>query len=732
MPLRYEPTLVIGVDDGGKMEGLMKQVQFWLNETQPQVLPIVRIGIADKEKKLRDTSGNLIKGSLTEGIKYWLDEIVEAENLSKVRNAGFELPSELLVRRIVVAVDSQTDWQLTQTVLETLSQILQERRQRNEPTVNLLVAVITQSDGAPSQNFQALHDWLSQNAENFGSVNLLVLDRYRSDGSAIDPAQLPLVLTFILLVALTPYESTEHWLFRSPTSNQPTTLTVGLGIVYVPLPDIADAAAKWLCHQLSQQALRKEVDEKFLQERWEEVKDALDEAKLWQGIFRGLSDYGIGAKVTEEGEFAIELPEGMVRLDLTAIPWDKWAERIADWEAKWMLMLEEFWLPKIQEGANETQRETAEKLSRVLDKCVENGVAVKETVERLMGKTLEHLSDWKSLKTPKGVKRASADLQRLDQALRQVPHPYAIAARILLLGTVVAYFTFVFARWGWLSGFLANWLRNFLPFVEPWMVPTFIGLLGLIAILRMVWNGWRTYDEAVQRVESIKEGCIRAVAEEIKSILRQAGLNALEQFHQNFEGWAKRTTEDNREVAKNIETQRQEWEASFKSFKAADYPLVRSCVQKWEQLEPVFLKAVIGRPYDELWRKLLKEAQLNSWEQWVHRWIDRSAAELLEQRARDMWVSQLKGEEVRQLGTYLSEDELEKMLDGCYGEGERFLWQKVQPGTETLWALLPKGETDMESKGVEVLNRRYGSQRGWQKILLPGIIGYLRVAEAQI
>ncbi|MCS7266348.1 MAG: hypothetical protein NZ805_16140, partial [Armatimonadetes bacterium] len=69
--------------------------------------------------------------------------------------------------------------------------------------------------------------------------------------------------------------------------------------------------------------------------------------------------------------------------------------------------------------------------------------------------------------------------------------PYAIAARVFLIGTVIAYFTFVLARWGWLSGFIANWLRNFLPFVEAWMIPAIIGALGLFAILRLAWNGWK-------------------------------------------------------------------------------------------------------------------------------------------------------------------------------------------------------------------------------------------------
>ncbi|MEZ8220394.1 hypothetical protein GG496_000561, partial [Candidatus Fervidibacteria bacterium JGI MDM2 JNZ-1-D12] len=566
--------------------------------------------------------------------------------------------------------------------------------------------------------------------QNFSNVNLLVFDRYRNDGAIINPAQLPMVITFLLLIALMPYEADEHWLF-SGAFGKPTIRTAGLGIVYVPLPDIANTAAKWLCHQLSHLALREQVNEGFLQERWQEMERALDEERLWREIFKGLSDYGIGAKV-KEGDFIVNLPEGFVRLDLSAIPWDKWIEQITDWEAKWMLMLKEFWLQKVEEGANEAQRKIAQELEQSLGKCVANGVAIIATVEKLMVKMQENLINWKSRKAPRGIRLTQKEFQDLDTAIRQVPNPLAIAARIFLIGTVIVYFTFIFARWSWLSGFIANWLRNFLPFVEAWMVPAFIGLLGFLAILRLIWKGWRTYDEAVKRVEAIKERCIRAVAEEIASVLREAGLQALERFNKYFEGWAKRTMEDNQEAAENIETQRQEWEASFKGFRASDYPLVRSCVQEWGQLESVFMKAMEGKPYSELWQQLLKDAQLTSWEQWLSRWLDRSAAVILEQAAKKIWETQLKGDKVKRLSTYLHEDKARELLESCYDEAGKFLYPQVQSGTSLRWSLKPEGESNLSSLSDEILQRRYGNIRDWQTITLPSVIGYLQIAEAQI
>jgi hypothetical protein len=724
MPLRYAPTLLIGVDSD-KMRELITQVWFWLNETQPKVLPIVRLGIVN-ENSLQNVEGVQIGESLSSSLNKWLDEVGEVENLSRVQSEGFEIQREPITRRIVVAFDSETSSQQAKSVLETISQLI---KQREEPAVNLLVAVLMRSEKAQSpEDLQEIYDWLAQNASQFATVNLLVLDRYRSDGSNINPAQLPLVLTFLLLVALMPYEGDEHWLFSR--MDKVNVRTAAVGILYVPLPEIAKAAAQWLCHQLSPLALKEQPDELFLNERWKEMQESLDESKLWQRLFVGLED--IGAELQDD-QFKVNLPEGMVQLDLTSIPWDKWSERISDWEAKWGLMLQEFWLPKVQENANELQREVTEALTQNLDKCVANGEAIIATVEKLMEKLLQSLPDWKCLKAPRGIKETKDLRDKLDEAIRKVPNPYAIAARLVLIGSVIVYFTFAFARWSWLSGFIANWLRNFLPFVEAWMVPTFIALLGFFALLRLIWTGWRLYDEAVQNVESLRDACINAVAEKVASILREAGLQALEQINQNLQGWAKRTNEQNSAVKEAIETQQQNWEASFTSFKADDYPMVRACVQRWSQLEPVFKEALQGKNYGELWRNLLKEAGLNKWEQWSLRWQDTSAVAQLEQAAEKIWRTHLQGERVRKLSTYLTDEtERKEMLQGCYDEASRFLWRNVQSGTSLRWTLKPEGEGKLEDEETEVLRHRYGSEQGWQSLTLPSIIGYLQVAQVEL
>ena len=129
----------------------------------------------------------------------------------------------------------------------------------------------------------------------------------------------------------------------------------------------------------------------------------------------------------------------------------------------------------------------------------------------------------------------------------------------------------------------------------------------------------------------------------------------------------------------------------------------------------------------------MKEARLNKWEQWSLRWQDTSAVAQLEQAAEKIWRTQLQGERVRKLSTYLTDEtERQEMLQGCYDEASRFLWRNVQSGTSLRWPLKPEDEGTLEDEETEVLRHRYGSEQGWQSLTLPSIIGYLQVAQVEL
>jgi len=52
MALKYAPTLVIGLKGGNGqvVEGVLGNVRFWLSEYYPQVVPIVKFGMADEKQ----------------------------------------------------------------------------------------------------------------------------------------------------------------------------------------------------------------------------------------------------------------------------------------------------------------------------------------------------------------------------------------------------------------------------------------------------------------------------------------------------------------------------------------------------------------------------------------------------------------------------------------------------------------------------------------------------------
>ena len=220
------------------------------------------------------------------------------------------------------------------------------------------------------------------------------MHRYRSDGSTVDEASLPVVLQFLLLSALAPYESEGHWLFESYGS-QPTLNTVGIGLLYVPVAQIAEAAGNYLAFQLSAQGMGEQPHPK--QTEWErELAQIFDENSFWQSLFAGIEEVAeakVERQALPEQVFQVSLKTGLVRMDLSKFPWWQWRDRLADCEMKWRMLLKDFWLPRMKENADKKQKETDEKFQGVLDKIVQDGRNVFATVERLMEWLMKHLKD---------------------------------------------------------------------------------------------------------------------------------------------------------------------------------------------------------------------------------------------------------------------------------------------------------------------------------------------------
>jgi hypothetical protein len=314
-----------------------------------------------------------------------------------------------------------------------------------------------------------------------------------------------------------------------------------------------------------------------------------------------------------------------------------------------------------------------------------------------------------------------------------VPHSNAVIARFLLSAAVIAYTTFALARWSWLSGFLAHWLQNFLPFVQPWMVPAIIGLMGVFALVRVGWNGWRAYAEGVAEVERARDEALQAIATKIASVLREAGLQALEGIHRNMVERVKELNELNRKAKEALSDRlRPNWESKAKSYDPADTELTRAVLRQWAQLQGLLDERLKKENGQELWQQVLKEAQVTRFDDWCNGLIEATIESNLAEAAEALWRTRLQGDEMRRLSFYLkpSGEQTREELVKCYEQSRPLLWQSAKERLR--WRILADDEQALNDLAGEVLSKQYGEARDWQVIHLPAIVGFLRVGEVEM
>ncbi|MFA0784187.1 hypothetical protein [Fervidibacter sacchari] len=744
MALKYAPTMVIGLRDGGDKKGgsdelgeMLENARSWLSEYYPQVCPIVKFGMADEQQltDLTERVGESVKSNLNDGLRRWLEAIAEVGRLEEVRRSGFEIVGvERLNRRVILLLPPNCLEQPALTVLKALS----EASKYLDAGVQVLAMVITRGE-RPKISSLPLREW-QEAAKGLTFANIILVHRYRSDGSTVREGDLPVVLQFLLLAALAPYEANEHWLF-SLYGDQPNLSTVGIGLVYVPLTQISKAAGCYLAYQLSSQAVGKQPHPRHSE--WEQrLVKIFDEKAFWQSLFAGIEE--IAEAKFERDElpekvFQVALKTGLVRMDLSGVPWWRWRDRLADYEMMWRMLLRDFWLPKMELNARAKQREAAKAFESVLDEIVRDGRNVFETVEKLMEQMVKHLQGWRcdDPQIPRGIERAEVEkaYEALEQALMEVPHPNAILARLLLSGAVIAYVTFALARWSFLSGFLANWLKNFFPFIEPWHIPAVIGAMGFLAFLRVAIGGFNILREAHERVEEAKDKVLEAIQREINSILRELGLQLLQGIQRNFLSAVKSIANMNREASKGIERLRGNWKAEAENFSAQDNPMTRAVIRSWSELKPIIDERMKGQDWLEMWRQVLKGAGIQTFSEWCNRIKDGKAGEKIAKAAEMVWREKLQGNEMRRLSFYLKPHEnYERVIDEfrhCYEQARAFLWSQASEGLQ--WQLHADGEDALNNLLEETLRSRFGDtyKQQWQKLTMPAIAGFLKIGRIE-
>jgi hypothetical protein len=727
--LNYAPTLVIGVGEReeASLKAVLSEARFWLGECYPQVTPIVRLGLVVNRELLDLTErvGEAVGSDLCDGVRRWCEAVTSIHSLDRVRaNRINTVGTERLELRAVLILFSDCPHELVKAVLHALNAATESSG------VVLCVSTIVIARAESPPVVSAMQAW-RERLRPFAPAYTVVLRRYRSNGSTIEEATLPLVVQFLLLAALVPYDTARHPLFESNGTISELS-TVGLGLIYVPLPHISSAAGNFLAHKLSSLAL--DPNPHPSQPRWNEAAaHALDEADFWQALFDGIeevTEVRAEPEAIPEQRFQVALRKGTVLIDLSRTPWHRRKERLIDYELTWGWLLREFWLPKMQRNAARKQQEADEAIVAVLDTIAQQGVGVFAAVERTLEHLVKCLNEWRSVKpgTPRGVDRAGTQQRymELERAIADAPNPYAVITRALLTLALISYTAFALARWGWLTAVLNEAVRAVFAGAPAWSAWGLIGGAALIAAVAVVWKAIQTIRVAYERVEQATQDALRTLEAAITSHLREMGLQLLQQIQSNFLNRLHEWAAMNRQGQEDFERVRENWRAKARAFDPPHTPLTRAAVRTWQQLEPKLQQRLIGQDLPALWRQTLQNASVNAYETLINRLSDQTLEAMIYQAAQQLWIEQLRGEQMRRISNYLPVNEsssVRGLLDECYQESRAYLAQSARSAVG--WQLHAVDEPALNNHIQRTAQTQLGGQ--WIVLQLPAVAGFVQL-----
>jgi hypothetical protein len=727
--MNYAPTLIIGIDsdEQSSLKAVLNETRFWLGECYPQVAPIVRIGLAAVGQLLDLTErvGEPIGNHLNDGIYRWCEAVTSAHAIDRVRASGIGIGGvERLELRVALVFFAACPAEQVAMVLDAL----REAAARSGFVLCLTVIVIAPTEPPPGA--PATHAWL-ETLRPFAPAHVFVLRRYRSNGSTVEEAALPLVVQFLLLTALAPYENPRHPFFESNGTISELS-TVGLGLIYVPLPHISSAAGNFLAHELSSLAL--DPNPHPSPPRWNEAAaHALDEADFWQALFDGIeevTEVRAEPNAIPEQRFQVALRKGTVLIDLSRTPWHRRKERLIDYELTWGWLLREFWLPKMQRNAARKQQEADEAIVAVLDTIAQQGVGVFAAVERTLEHLVKCLNEWRSAKpgTPRGVDRGGTQQRytELERAIADAPNPYAVLTRALLTLALIGYTAFALARWDWLTMALSEATRAVFADAPAWSAWGLIGGAGLSATVAIILKAIQTIRDAHERVEQATQDALLALEQAIVSHLREMGLQLLQQVQSNFLNRLQELAGMNRRGLEDFERVRQNWQAHARAFDPPHTPLTRAAVRTWQQLEPKLQERLIGQDLPALWRQTLQNASVDAYETLINRLSDQTLEAMIYQAAKQLWIEQLRGEQMRRISDYLPVNEssaVRGLLDECYQESRAYLAQSARIAVG--WQLHAVDEPALNNHIQQTAQTQLGGQ--WIVLQLPAVAGFVQL-----
>ncbi|MGQ9657551.1 MAG: hypothetical protein ACUVV1_06565 [Fimbriimonadales bacterium] len=727
--LSYAPTLVIGV--GHREEPLLKAVlnelRFWLGECSPQIAPIVRLGLV-VDSELRDYTERVeetVGRDLTEGIRSWYEAVTNAGAVARVRASDITVVgTERLELRVVIIFFTDCPHEQVASVLRALRESLAKAG------AVMCCSVITIVRDDTQARESDLVNWLRV-LQPFTPARALLVQRHRSDGSTVDVAVLPLVVQFLLLVALAPYTEVRHPFFVNEGVSGRFT-AVGLGLLYVPLPHISQSAGNFLAYELSAVALSDEPLDRP-PSRSEATAHTLDEGNFWQALFEGIdavAEVRMEPTASPEGRFQVALNHRTVLLDLSRTPWHRRKERLVDYELTLRWLLREFWHPKMERNAAYKQEEADRAIQAELDSVVQRGVGVFAAVERTLEQTKRQLHGWQSAKqaVPRGVASAGmqAHYEALDQAVAEAPNPHAVFARALLTCAFITYTAFALARWDWLTTLLNDAVRALFTDAPAWSAWALIGVAWLGAMVATLVKAAQIIREAHERVEQATQAALHNMEHATTAYLREMGLQLLQQTQNNLMNRVEELEKLNQQSAEEFVRARQSWEANARAFHPTDTSLTRAAVQGWHQLEPKVRSRLQGQDLQPLWQQMLKDASVDTFAGLIHRLGDGTLEAQLQRAAEQLWLGTLRLQSIHRISDYLPLEDPEHtrdILTRCYRESRAYLTVSAREGVS--WQLHARHEPELNHYIQAVAREQLGNQ--WLTIQLPAVAGFLKL-----
>ncbi len=760
MPMLF-PTVVIGV--GKDLAEFIKSVQSLLHTYVPEVLPIVQVGIVTDEGQLTDAHGSpVLPGkvasagasvqeetevakSISASLAYCLEDVVTEDQLESVRGAGITvgLPEGALFVRVVLVLDGSSSPELLSKVLTELKAAAETVRQ--PLPVRLTCVALTAGSEKAELGFP-LHDWLQGcRSERLEPVNVVMLDRFRFDGSSLGKEEVRWVLPFLLFAALLPTETPEHWFFASPARSAPPH-TFGFGAMVVPLPEIELA----LSHELMADLLNLMPAEpdpsakpnRFLQPF--QLTEGFDERTVWKSLFSGLP---VDLNLTDANPFAVQLHQGQVKLELDEVPWQQWAERIANYDAKWGKVLAEEWIKQMRERAKEQTGRLRERIVQVLDAAVREGKGFFRLAEEGLKQIRGILREKWRCEEP-GVKvgvpdpNLTAGRQELESALQQMPNGWAVAARCFLLILVQAYAAFALARCVWMQ--------------EP-AYAVIPALAGLALVGFTGWHGASLWHDAYQRVLNARNAYIAAIAQKYETVLAGEGILTLREMRKRLLSELEAKEEQLTKLRERVTNAIKEAHTAAQQFNPRHSPLIRPVVDDWKDLEPVAHDLWGGKELKPLLQEMMRRSGLTSFEGlWQAAEPQPSPVQVQEmteteepeaarpalsplvmrfvEPALSVLRENLSGEQLRTLTYYLrrrfpADDEREQWVGqqvrNLYAQAIRMLWTELG-GSRRTRQLLPLGEDSI----CDIAIKHHPEQvQPGERLFVPGVLGTLTEQE---